>query len=285
MLNIFDKENDENLNIIHSDSVELDTNDINIRLAYLEFEEIEIPDEIDSSSQELPEEPVKPMKPELSRPGQAILTIESIPTGSKINIKNKKGTIVARGKTPFTKRLKPGTYEVHTISVGYMSNTKRIKLTSPKNYTFTIEHQIIPIKVAIKTDPEDAYVYVNGSKERGATPLKITLRKEGPYEIEIKKKGYQDIQRTIDLRPGMIQNITINEKLKGKPINVTFRLQKKGKVIIDGKLINDDWQKRIAVKGITVGPHNIIINYKSGNQKINYDRFLIKHIDGWIYDF
>lgn len=281
----FEKMMSESLDITFSE-IKKDTTEIKSKLVYLEIEDIEEMKSPGESEFTKPKEIKKKKKTRKSKapPRRARLKIESIPTGSDITIYSRKRKITS-GKTPFTTKLNLGKYKIHSNKVNYMSNTQYVELTSSTRYkTITIGHQIIPVKVEILTNPEDAFVYVNSSKVRGGTPLKVTLRKKGTYKIDIKKKGYQDIHKTINLRPGMIQDITINEKLMGKPIHVTFRLPKKGNVYIDGKLINKTSLKRVEIKGITVGQHNIILDYGGGNRKA-YKNFMIKHIDGWPYNF
>ena len=209
------------------------------------------------------------------------LKVESVPTGSYVTIKKKKRTIVNRRKTPYSQRLKYGKYRLHAVSeLGYMSEIRNIQLSS--NKTFTITHRILPATITIKTEPEGAYVYVNGRKEIGATPLQITLREEGAYNLKIERKGFHVENRKINFGPGD-GDTEFLIKLKGLLHNVTFRLKEKGKITIDGVLINKKWGTRIETR-LTAGKHKIEILYKKKKRKITHDDYFIKGIEGWPYE-
>jgi len=212
----------------------------------------------------------------------ATLQVESVPTGSEITINDRRGRVVARGRTGYNKTLPQGTYKVHAVSaLGYLAEDVEVNLTS--NKTITIEHRIIPIKIKIVTVPEEAYVYLNGRKEYGATPLEIRLKQAGFHNLEIQKTGFETHKKKIEFRAGA-KDTTLSVTLNGLPHNFTIRLKERGKVFIDGNLINTEWQERIEVKGMTAGYHKIEIWYQKGNRKETYPKYLIKGTNDWVYD-
>jgi len=215
----------------------------------------------------------------------ARVRIETIPTKSQVTIK-KKDRFLSRGESPLTTMFELNTrHEIHAVSaLGFMSENPKITLTSEKDTTLVIRHRILPRELTIQTEPADAVVYINNERQIDGTPLTTKLRRPGRHHIKITKRGYQEINETIEVQPGNTQPITIKRKLQGLPIHFSIRLDKKGKVYIDNRLMNGDWQRTIPIRGVTVGRHDIYIVYRDNSRPKLYKNFMIKPIVDWSYD-
>lgn len=60
--------------------------------------------------------------------------------------------------------------------------------------------------VYIDSAPDDAAIYVNGSLYKDRTNTRLTLA-EGTYDIEIRKDGYRDWKRSLDIKGGNVQRL------------------------------------------------------------------------------
>lgn len=211
-----------------------------------------------------------------------LLTITSQPTNSRVKI-FMKNRLIDQGRTPFNKTFKQGRYTVNVVSdSGYQSKDITVNLTS--NKAFDIKHQMLPVPIKIETEPAGAIVYLNGNREPGLTPLEITLREAGFHELEIQRTGFETSKKKIEVQAGA-KDTTLSVPLKGSPHNFTIQLKEKGKVFIDSKLINTQWQDRIAAKGITAGYHKVEILYQKGNRKEIHEKYFITGVSGQVYDF
>jgi len=139
----------------------------------------------------------------------AMITIKSIPTGADIFLDD-----VEIGKTNFQPFKFPGTYKLRLSLSKYETIEETITVTETGSNTFSYNLEKRTVILKINTTPANSEVYINNEKL-------INNTKEvspGRYKIEVKKEGYFENSRTIDV-------------IKGKDVTESFTLkQKTGKL-------------------------------------------------------
>ncbi len=121
---------------------------------------------------------------------------------------------IAAGKTPFYGRVKAGEIKV---GIAFPDEPLREKkVTVQPNLESGLEVLgLVPLQV--KTDQKGALVYVDGSL-KGETPLTsgVRLPPKVKTKIEVKKDGYEVIQKTVEPAPGapFVINLTLQKKRK-----------------------------------------------------------------------
>jgi len=123
------------------------------------------------------------------------IEIKSNPDNAEMFINNQ-----LQGKTPNTiKDLDPGLYNLTVKKSGYKDVTKNFTIQAGKIITENIIMDKIEFKkitgiLEIKSDPQDAKVFINGV-EKGVTPLKMEDIETGTYRITLTKEGYKESKK------------------------------------------------------------------------------------------
>lgn len=217
------------------------------------------------------------------------VNVDTDPPGSMVTI-SKGSRTIKRAKAPFAVSLQQGNYQFEaTSSLGYKTFRGEIKINS--NNPIKLKHEIIPLKLSIITDPQNADVYLNEAFQ-GRTSCAFELRRQGIYNLQIKMENFQKIGYEIDFRPSHYdtnvvvigkkitqipfdRKIEIRETLKGNPVLVLISLAKEGIIKIDGKQITPKAIKRWE-GNISAGRHDIEVIYKDGTSQVKKNYLIIK---------
>jgi hypothetical protein len=128
------------------------------------------------------------------RPITTKIQINTNPPGARISIDDQ-----FKGYSPLEDTLIIGYHSLKITHKGYIDETHTIRLTENepfiKNYTLRTH-----AKVWITSNPPGAKIILNG-KYKGKTPQKIDLY-TGPNILELKKRNYETVKKTIEVTPG-----------------------------------------------------------------------------------
>lgn len=129
------------------------------------------------------------------------LVLRSEPSGANVTVAG-----VYRGQTPLDLELRPEmTHSVVLTKAGYASASRDVRLEPGERRSLAVSLEGIFGEVAVRAQPADARVYVNG-EEHGAANQTLRLVAT-THEIEIRKPGYQPYKTSITPRPGLAQVI------------------------------------------------------------------------------
>jgi formylglycine-generating enzyme required for sulfatase activity len=156
---------------------------------------------------------VKPNEPQVLDnirllPADGILALSTRPPGANVTV----GGGYA-GKTPLKIPLAPKTtHLVRITKAGYEKTTRKVRVSSAKMKSLTVE--LVPIKgiVYLMVEPKDAELMVNGQSWGPVRPeLRLTSVE---HHLEIKKEGYESFVTKITPRPGFAQELKVALKKK-----------------------------------------------------------------------
>lgn len=185
-------------------------------------------------------------------PELAMLSINSEPTGASVLIDRK-----ASGKTPFSKKLDSGNYEVKLEKQECFDNDFSIELAPGDKKDFQISLRTCMGIFSIISKPSNAEVLINGIK-KGLTPFDIRL-KEGNYNITLRKQDHYKKELTEELNAEEEKKINIDlERHKG---NLDIKSNPSlAEVFVDGKTIG---HTPLKASDLTTGTHKLEIRKKA----------------------
>ncbi len=177
-----------------------------------------------------------------------MLTIKSIPIGATIFLDD-----VEIGKTNYQPFKFPGTYKLRLSLSKYETIEETITVTETSSNIFSYNLEKRTVILTINTTPSNADIYINNEKLSG----KIKELSPGRYKIKVKKDGYFDDSRTIDVVKGkdVTENFTLKQKT-GKlqfavqPMEASVTLMKAGQNI-------DNWTGSKMKSNLPVGEYKI----------------------------
>lgn len=134
------------------------------------------------------------------------LTIEMKPTYAQVNINASSDEEVfvngvSKGYGNWSGRLAPGVYDVELRREYHAPAKKQLNLKSGDVETLDLNLEPIISSVKIQSTPMGAEVYLNGEL-KGTTPQIIRELMVGEYELTLKKSGYGDVTKTIEVKEG-----------------------------------------------------------------------------------
>ena len=128
--------------------------------------------------------------------------ITSVPASGKLYIDG-----AYSGETPQEISLTPGTHEIVVEKHGYKTQRETVQIRAGKDINLKILLEAVGGSIAVKSNPSPANVYLDG-KLIGETPDTITDLKPLRYNIAVKKEGYKDWSKTVELGTGEVVAIT-----------------------------------------------------------------------------
>ena len=143
------------------------------------------------------------LNPITLRKADGQIRVESRPPGASVTVDGE-----YRGVTPVLVGVTSDRgHEIRAFKVGYAP--KSVSVTVPtgkqKNLSFTLT--ALEGDMAIKTDPPDAELWIDGERRR---PEGDTLTLSAvPHELEVKKAGYASYRATIVPQPGFPQELKV----------------------------------------------------------------------------
>jgi cell wall-associated NlpC family hydrolase len=185
------------------------------------------------------------------------VTFRSIPKGAQILIN---GDI--KGETDYQDWLHPGLYNVKLIKSGFIEIEKEIKVVEgnelKNNFPFNLKKNKVELKFNIS--PLDATVSINKKKYDYRNMIELA---PGSYQIDISKKGYNDISEYIELKLGKsitkkyeMEPITGALKFKIFPIDAYVTLKQNDVVI-------DSWNGAKIIDSLRIGKYFIECKMKN----------------------
>jgi serine/threonine protein kinase len=120
-------------------------------------------------------------------PGQ--MFIDSTPQGAQVQID---GATDARWVTPFTvPGLQPGKHSVRVSKSGYSADARTVDVSSGSKSTVVVHLAEMMGTLAVKSDPADANIYIDGRDAGKITPAQVSVDK-GQHVLLVRKMGYID---------------------------------------------------------------------------------------------
>ncbi|MDN5354274.1 MAG: hypothetical protein PWQ09_1030 [Candidatus Cloacimonadota bacterium] len=191
-----------------------------------------------------------------------MLTIKSEPTGADIYINN-----VLEGATNKQLFKFPDTYNLRLVKDKYDTIERTITVTEDgsNNFNYTLRKNTSTL--TIQTTPANCDIYVNNEKMSGNSKDVSA----GMYKVEVKKEGYYDNSRTVDVQKG--QNKTVNISLEQKTGKLQFVIEPM-EAQITLKLGNktvETWTGSKYFSSLPVGSYTLTAGcdgYKSQNKQV-----------------
>jgi len=127
---------------------------------------------------------------------QGKVKINSNPSNAQVYVNNE-----FKGKTPLSLTLPEGSYRVLVKMDGYRDyqTTIIIEGNREKEYTFNLQPKYGDLR--IDSNPQGAYVYIDGSL-KGKTPLSLKNLLAKTYEVKLTYSGYQDKVERVEVVEG-----------------------------------------------------------------------------------
>ena len=129
------------------------------------------------------------------------INISSNPSAARLYVD---GTY--EGDTPQEIRLSPGVHEIRVEKTGYKTQRESVQVRAGKDINVKILLEGIGGTIVVKSEPSPAKVYLDG-RLIGETPDTITDLKPLRYTVEVRKEGYQNWSKTVELGSG--EEVTI----------------------------------------------------------------------------
>ncbi|MFQ5823099.1 MAG: PEGA domain-containing protein [bacterium] len=176
------------------------------------------------------------------KPDYGFLNVKSNPAGAAISLNGES----LGAMTPKILRLKKGTYEVLLTLEGFESWSKDLTIT--KDDTFSESVQLIPISpilgtLIVKSKPPGASVFLDLKDTGFKTPAILESVSVGPHKIQLKKAGFQTVERLITISTEKVAEISSTLKkavgtlsLNSEPQGVSEPLSKAvGSLFVDSE--------------------------------------------------
>jgi len=128
--------------------------------------------------------------------GPGTLEISSSPSGAKIYVNGE-----YKGVTPLTLSLMPGTYEVKITKDGYEDYTGMVGVKTGETRSISVTLKLVYGFLSVNSNPSGAEVYIDGNYA-GTTPLENYKISPGEHVVKIKKEGYQEYTKTVNIIAG-----------------------------------------------------------------------------------
>ncbi|MDA1166100.1 MAG: PEGA domain-containing protein, partial [Planctomycetota bacterium] len=126
--------------------------------------------------------------------------IQSSPSGADVWVD---GAGVSAGKTPLLKSLPPGRHTFHFAAHGFKATSQTVEISEHTRFQTCPITALSPATVSIHvtTSPPDASVCIDGRRTY-LTPATIDVSTSQPVNIEVRRAGYESIERIVTANPG-----------------------------------------------------------------------------------
>ncbi len=126
----------------------------------------------------------------------------------------------------------------------------------------------ILIPVDVGTSPPGASIRIN-NEDRGLSPTRLELR-EGTYELQALKDGYEPAAASVTLKPGSPSSV----HLTLKPLAPTLRLYsdlEAGKIWFDGQPVGELKDGQFVLDNVGLGKHTIKVSDRGAEATIDFE--------------
>ena len=101
-----------------------------------------------------------------------------------------------------TVRKTPAAQGAYDDGASIMANPQQTVVSEPINLGESSGHMGIPVHsdVTVDSEPDGAWIYLNGINESETTPANLEIPKPGSYTISLIKKGYRPCEKNCEIR-------------------------------------------------------------------------------------
>jgi hypothetical protein len=198
--------------------------------------------------------PVDTLKSVGSSSCKSQLTISSEPVGATVILDDS-----LNGKCPITfTGVDTGNHQVQLRMKGYYLKKASFRIDSceNKNLQFTL---LQPGGIYIKSNPDSANVFID-EKSLGKSPCSYLKVKPGDYKLNLVKKNYKTVVRTLTIRSGVIDTLIV-------PLSLTKEYQDSVKSSTDRVKSKNRWANRIVFASFAVFSLVILLIESIGNKE------------------
>lgn len=149
------------------------------------------------------------------QPDWAAISFSSVPIGATVFIDDKQV-----GQTPLSLELLSGGHKVSLAKELYSQSLLDIIVTAGKPEAYSIKMQSLPARLMLNSKPAQAAVSID-KEYKGITPLTISLSSQSEHEIVLSAPGHKSASRTLTLRPGEEQKLSLTLKQEHGTIYLT----------------------------------------------------------------
>ncbi len=189
-----------------------------------------------------------------------LISIRSIPTEADIMINN-----VNEGKTNHQSYRFPGSYNLRITKTGYQSINEKISVEESGDNTFTYTLEKSTVTLSLILDPPDATVLINNAEVIGSSYELAP----GQYKIEIKKNGYDTVDKRLELQSG--KDVTESVTLKRQTGRLIFTVQP-----MEAKIILSDGNSWTGAKMLSLPAGEYKLSAKFSEYKNKEQDFTIE---------
>ncbi len=190
------------------------------------------------------------------------LAINTNPTRANIFIDGK-----ARGYTPFRGEIENGKHTVRITKNGYALYEQALTIPRNKKISKTINLQILPGSIEVKSTPPGSAVFVN-DRQYENTPATITNLKPGVYDVRIERRGFDPVLRKVTVHAG--RKMTVTTQMDSNTGRIHLATTPPGITIyLDGKLIGKTVKgehkkisKVFVINNVSMGSHTVTAAHK-----------------------
>jgi hypothetical protein len=137
--------------------------------------------------------------------GSALIDFTSAPSGAKATVDDGKEGCV----TPCSLELPAGR---HVIRFALEKHRPAIIIiTTPQEDTANAKMEPLSGKLAIRSDPSDAQIFIDGKLHDKPTPSIVTLP-AGKHHIVVKKAGLPDLVQDVDVEDSATRTVDVSWK-------------------------------------------------------------------------
>lgn len=137
-------------------------------------------------------------------PLQGLLLVHSTPSGAEVSI-----TGVSKGKTPLLLTDLPANkYRLTLATPGYLSKDVEVDLADRTPKYLAVELESHSATLSVTSEPAGARVMLNGV-DRGMAPCRLDRIPPGESTLELSLDGHQNISKTLQLRAGQLEEVSI----------------------------------------------------------------------------
>ena len=173
------------------------------------------------------------------------------------------------GKTPFAGQAAVGRRLVRLVLSGHGEKEQKLQVESGKTAKLDLALKREPRgRLRVGSKPVGAAVSIDGSIA-GGTPFEKALS-PGPHVVKLSKKGYDTIQRTVQVSEGETASLDLKLRQEGLSTLSVRSMPVGARIIVDGLPVG----KTPVDKHLDPGPHAITISlagYEAAERKLTLE--------------
>jgi len=172
--------------------------------------------------------------------GRQVVDVQLVPRWADVQIAtNPPGAEVIRdetvlGRTPVSLELLEGNHDLVVILEGYKAWDTTVEARANEDIVLpVVDLEPANAQLTVNTIPRSANVTVDG-RYRGQSPVKLALSPDTDYRIGLSKAGYGSTERSVRLRSGASESITVDLAARTGKVTIAA-LPGDARILIDGR--------------------------------------------------